>query len=144
MRAITVSPSIVGVPLTFDEREVEYFFRLRDSTPRRAGKKRKFSFVTFRATVAEKVMRIILHHHHGGSDLNSNAAERLYQSVRVIDFHLSRGVQERSGASIEVKYRIEGKPGWWRQTFHFVPADTSVNGGLAGKLYTGSRRFHDK
>ncbi len=143
MLTATLPPTIVGVPIVFDAVQLESFFREERDLPRGAGRKRKFRFLQYRRALAERVVRVVLDYHHQALALKSREAEALYRRVEVRRFSLRREHRRYAGYyTIRLEYAISGQDGWWSQSFHFVRDDTSVLGGLAGKLYTSRRCFY--
>ncbi len=137
MDALSKPPPVVaGIPIAFNTQEVEDFFVEVKRLPRGAGKKRKFSFLRLRKKLAEKVIRVILDRYHDGVDP---------RGAELLDFSMPREDRRHSGDyELRIEYRISGSPARWRQTFHFVLDNTSLAGGLNGKLYSSSRRSYAK
>jgi len=136
MDILSKPPPVVGIPIAFNIQEVEDFFVEVKRLPRGAGKKRKFSFLKLRKKLAEKVVRVILDRYHEGLDS---------KGVEILDFSMPREDRRHLGDyELRIEYRISGSPARWRQTFHFVLDNTSLAGGLNGKLYSSSRRSYAK
>lgn len=143
MLTATIPPTIVGVPIIFDVAQLEGFFQEERGLPRNAGRKRKFRFLQYRRVLAERVVRVVLDYHHQALALRTREAEALYRRVEVRRFVLRRERHRYSGYfTIRLEYAISGQDGWWSQSFHFVRDDTSILGGLSGKLYSSRRRFY--
>lgn len=143
MLAVTLPPTIVGVPIIFDAAQLESFFQEQKRLPQGAGRKRKFRFLQYRRALAERVVRVVLDYHHHALALKAREAETLYRRVEIRRFVLRRERHRYAGYfNIRLEYAISGQDGWWSQSLHFVRDDTSVLGGLAGKLYSSRRRFY--
>ncbi len=143
MLTATIPPTIVGVPIVFDVTQLESFFQEERRLPRGAGRKRKFRFLQYRRALAERVVRVVLDYHHDALALKARDAEALYRRVEVRRFVVRREYHRYAGHfSVRLEYAIGGQDGWWSQSFHFVRDDTSLLGGLAGKLYSSRRRFY--
>ena len=135
-------PSIMGVPVTFNNDEVTQLF-IEQRRTRGYGRRRTFSFMRLRRVVAEKVVRTIIDHHHEGFSMKKSTAEAFYQRVEVTAFYMSRESRRHFGQYvIRVEYRVRDCLGRFRQVFHFVLDDAGVSGGLNGRLYSSRRRLY--
>ena len=120
---------MVAVPIFFSKSDMERCF---------TDKMRwKFSRESHLATLAEKLLLLILKYHHDTTVQNSSDV-----GVKIRDFTCVKPPNPRWGdALIEISYEFSGNKGWWRQSLHYV-ADRS--GGLSGRLYNRTRIFHEE
>lgn len=145
MLTLTRPPTISGLVLPFDSKEIEAFFVLRKHRAQALGARRRimarqFSRVLYRRALQERVVRIVLDYYHDALALRLREVEAVYRGVIVQKFSVRRNHKAGDGHyMIRLIYRLDRDSESWLQVFSFVRTDTGICGGLQGILSSTRR-----